>query len=152
MSTTPTIRKTLAELEATHANEHARSIRVHELPLRELFLELHEILDAVPDHSHEGLSTTYRWDGEQNTPHARASYDTRGFGMLTDHTKLGDIRYRWLSVFPVTGGSEGHYIHVDLIWQREYQEGRVPLFLLKTFGGHAKAIQLAGLLCRVLGV
>ncbi len=152
MATKTTITKTLAELEASGANEHARSIRVHELTLRELWDELREIVDAVPDHGHEGVSRTYKWDGE-STPAANiAAQKARGFPALDDATRLTDIRYRWISVFPVTGGNEGHYIHVDLIWQREYQEGRVPLFLLKTFGGHAEAIALAGLLCRVLGV
>lgn len=143
--------KDLLDLELTHANEHARAIRVHEITLRELYTELRKITDAIPGHNHEGLSACYHWDG--HTSHANvSSQEARGFGPLTDRTKLTDIRYRWICVFPVTGGNEGHYIHVDLIWQHEAREGRVPLFLLKTFGGHAEAIQLAGLLCRVLGV
>lgn len=146
-----TISKSLATLEKEDANEHARSIRVHEITLRDLRDELAEILDALTDTNHEGLGTCYTWDRELDG-RREETIKARGFTTLTDQTKLTDIRYRWISVFPVTGGNEGHYIHVDLIWQREYREGRVPLFLLKTFGGHAEAIKLAGILCRVLGV
>jgi hypothetical protein len=46
---------------------------------------------------------------------------------------------RWIAVFPVTGSSEGHYVHVELI----RDQGKRSLFMLgKTFQGmeHAKAM------------
>ncbi|MFI5342433.1 MAG: hypothetical protein ACHQ7N_21690 [Candidatus Methylomirabilales bacterium] len=49
------------------------------------------------------------------------------------------LRTRWIAVFPVTGGSEGSYIHVEAIHQDGHRE---LLFLAKTFRGmsHAWAI------------
>jgi hypothetical protein len=59
-------------------------------------------------------------------------------------------RYRWAIVYPVTGGSEGHYLHVALIYQRdetgaylhanEYRE----IVMIKIFGGWDAAAELAG--------
>jgi len=145
---------TLEELLASNANEHAFARRVHTLGLRALLLELRGVLEEMGKArgwGDEGLSSTYPWDCADGPKHAKEIAD-RGFPTLTDATTLDEIRYRWICVFPVTGGSEGHYIHVDLIWQNDYREGRVPLFMIKTFGGHAEAIQIAGELCRLLGV
>ncbi len=47
---------------------------------------------------------------------------------------------RWIAVFPVTGGSEGHYVHVDAIDQAGQRNG---LYLIKTFRGLAHAWQIA---------
>jgi hypothetical protein len=49
------------------------------------------------------------------------------------------INSRWIGVFPVTGGSEGWYVHVEAITP---DGNRQPLYLLKTFRGwnHACAI------------
>jgi hypothetical protein len=140
--------KSLQQLDTEHASDWARANRRDSLTLGELYYELRGIIDAIPDHAHEGLSRMYTYD--HATP-ARVRGD-RPIPILTDTTKLGELRYRWIQVYPVTGSSEGHYIHVDLFWQKDYHEGRVPLFLLKTFGGHAEAVMLAGLLARVLGV
>jgi len=150
MTETVTTTRNLSALDAANASDWARSEARDSLQLWDLYGQLRDILDAVPNHGHEGLSRAYQWDVERacNTQEQEA----RGFNRLTDATKLKDVRYRWIQVYPVTGGSEGHYIHVDLFWQRDYHEGRVPLFLLKTFGGHAEAVMLAGLLARVLGV
>jgi hypothetical protein len=46
----------------------------------------------------------------------------------------------WIACYPITGGSEGHYIHIDLI----YSDGsREMLFLAKTFEGFDRAAQIA---------
>lgn len=57
--------------------------------------------------------------------------------------------YRWIACFPVTGGSEGHYIHVDLILQ---DDKRLNVFLGKTFQGLGHAIEIAAKLARLMGV
>jgi len=62
--------------------------------------------------------------------------------------------YRWIACYAVTGGSEGHYVHVDRIWARDAYKGELvhePLFLAKTFGGYARACQIAALLGERLG-
>lgn len=139
---------TLADLEKAGASDFQRATRRDSLTLRDLYLELHEILEPLAGETgHESLSIMYRYLDEADAKRSGCPFST-----LKPNDKLGDIPYRWISVFPVTGGNEGHYIHVDLIWQANYREGRVCLFLLKTFGGHEAAVTLAGLLCRVLGV
>lgn len=56
---------------------------------------------------------------------------------------------RRLVVFPVTGGSEGHYIHVEA----HMQDGtRLCLMLLKTFEGWEGAWSKAKLMAELLGV
>jgi hypothetical protein len=65
--------------------------------------------------------------------------------------------YRWIIVWPVTGGSEGHYIHVEAVHQydadrRPLDENKhVPLLLIKIFGGWDAAADLAGIIGRWLG-
>jgi len=65
--------------------------------------------------------------------------------------------YRWISVYAVTGGSEGHYIHVDLIYQRDEQgtplerNQHEAIVLVKVFGGWEAAAELAGRIGRWLG-
>ncbi len=148
MSTTTS---TIRILLDTDARDYAFNDHANTTPLRELYLEIRALLDdptTLPGISHEGLGTCYDWD--DITP--QSEREKRGWPPLTNTTKLGEIRYRWIAVFPVTGSNEGHYIHVDLIWQGMSSEGRTPLFLLKTFGGSADAIAIAGWLCKVLGV
>jgi len=57
--------------------------------------------------------------------------------------------FRWVACYPVTGGSEGHYIHVDLI----LNDGttRWPMFAGKTFLGWAKACEIANFCAKELG-
>lgn len=64
-------------------------------------------------------------------------------------------RYRWISCWAVTGGSEGHYVHVDRVYlekefDREFK--RESLFLAKTFGGYDRACEIAAYLGARLGV
>jgi hypothetical protein len=145
---------TLAELEATGASDFQRASRRESLTLAELYGELRAIirpLEVDPDLAIEYFSDMVRYDIHE-AEHRKYAQDPRPIPTLTEQTKLEDIRYRWIAVFPVTGGNEGHYVHIDLVWQEDYREGRISLFLLKTFGGHDAAVKLAGLLARVLGV
>lgn len=101
----------------------------------------------------EYFSASYTWDERlSTTPRGKKEQERRGFGTLLHSTKLEDVRHRWICVFPVTGGSEGHYVHVDLMWQKDYEEGSVPLFLYKTFAGLEQAITVAAILARELDV
>ncbi len=65
--------------------------------------------------------------------------------------------YRWVIVWPVTGGSEGHYIHVEAVYQYDEQHNplpenqHVPLAMIKIFGGWEAAADLAGKIGRWLG-
>jgi hypothetical protein len=73
---------------------------------------------------------TYDW---VKIPHAKGFWD---------HMTLEELRF--IAVYQCEGGSEGHYIHVDML-QGISETGikGTPCFLLKTFGGleHAQRIQ-----------
>lgn len=155
--------RTLLELDQSKAQDWDRSGLVHGLMLGELYRQLQEVLDREDQELRElqqakgehpdGFCLDYfsrSYTMDETIP--EFAIKDRPFGRLGHATKLGDLRYRWIAVFAVTGGSEGHYVHVDLLWQKEWQEGRVSLFLAKTFGGHETAVRIAGVLARVLGV
>ena len=64
-------------------------------------------------------------------------------------------RYRWVAVYPVTGDSEGHYIHIDLVLS---SQGLGPgpqtvkrIGIAKTFKGWEHACLLANRIARLLG-
>ncbi len=64
-------------------------------------------------------------------------------------------RYQWVSVFPVTGGSEGHYLHVEIITPPKEARGQGPremVFLAKTFMGWDYAWRQAKRVAELLGV
>jgi len=57
---------------------------------------------------------------------------------------------RRIAVFAVQGGSEGHYVHVDVYTGEGYEETKVTtLFLLKTFLGMEHALRLSNELTRM---
>lgn len=56
-------------------------------------------------------------------------------------------RYRFLACYPVTGGSEGHYVHVDVLKDGKH----IPVFLGKTFKGMDFACTVAAACARHLG-
>lgn len=61
--------------------------------------------------------------------------------------------YRWIACYAVTGGSEGHYVHVELIGydQAERRPKICQLMLAKTFQGMEHALKIAGRLSVLLG-
>jgi hypothetical protein len=58
-----------------------------------------------------------------------------------------DRSHHHLACFAVTGGSEGHYIHVELLAGEE----RIPLFVGKTFEGMPHAWKVAMACAEALG-
>ena len=68
---------------------------------------------------------------------------------MRDEVWPDDVRR--IAVFTVQGGSEGHYVHVDVYTGKGYEEHKVvSLFLLKTFAGMEHALRLANELTRML--
>ena len=68
-------------------------------------------------------------------------YITYGLGVdgkLSPETRWPD-GYRWVAVYPVHGGSEGIYLHVDLIFQQDGKETRQNIFLAKTCSENREA-------------
>ena len=122
-------------------------IHPHSRSLIELYQHLQQTLEAA-NLIDEYFSMMYQYDTHSPTREIEA----RGFGPIAHTTLIQDLRYRWMAVYPVTGGNEGHYVHVDLIWEKDYQTGRVPLFLYKTFAGLEQVIKVAGILATELDV
>ena len=62
--------------------------------------------------------------------------------------------YRWIACYAVTGGSEGHYIHIDLIhgYDHDWTGRVVHLITGKTFQGLAHAQKIANRCAELLRV
>lgn len=64
---------------------------------------------------------------------------------------------RWIAVYAVTGGSEGQYVHVDLICNeisehaQPFQYRALRIATIKTFAGVFYATYLAGIIAQLLG-
>jgi hypothetical protein len=68
--------------------------------------------------------------------------ELESFSIMMGYDKKGDFpNYRWISCFVVEGGSEGHYIHVDII----AHDVRETLYLGKTFMGIEHALKVSNL-------
>lgn len=65
----------------------------------------------------------------------------------TSPNALWPLRYRWIAVFPVTGGNEGHYVHIEVL----FDEKRTLIGTCKTFQGWDHACQLAAVAGKILG-
>lgn len=74
-------------------------------------------------------------------------FDEYFSNMLRHHpSRQWPSQHRWIACFAVTGGSEGHYVHVEAIGD----EKRELLFLGKTFLGMDNALEAVGLLTKIL--
>ena len=58
------------------------------------------------------------------------------------------LHYAWVACYAVTGGSEGHYIHIDVITR---DDTRRLITLGKTFEGMDRALAIANACARHLG-
>jgi len=52
------------------------------------------------------------------------------------------VSYQWITCFSVPGGSEGDYVHVEVIDRNSHRE---LMFLEKTFGGMEHGLMLANI-------
>ncbi|MEW6041646.1 MAG: hypothetical protein AB1633_09005 [Elusimicrobiota bacterium] len=80
------------------------------------------------------------------------SFDTAGL-FIDDNGKNPFPDYSRIACFPVTGDSEGHNIHVDVIAYNEELKTTVtqPVFLGKTFQGIDFACKVANACAKHLG-
>ncbi len=67
----------------------------------------------------------------------------------SDPAPMWPLRWAWIACYAVTGGSEGHYIHIDVI-TRETRVA-VAMGLCKTFQGYAHACAIAAAAGEILG-
>ena len=63
-----------------------------------------------------------------------------------EYSKKPFPAWKWIACYAVVGGSEGHYIHVDIITTNGEQK---PLFLGKTFLGMEYALHVSNMLTKV---
>jgi hypothetical protein len=84
-------------------------------------------------------------------------FDSNSGGHTLDSEWPEDVR--WVAIYPVTGGSEGHYIHVDLVREVKVEGKYYPVrqtdncvFLGKTFLGLAHAQKMCAKLQELFGV
>lgn len=72
------------------------------------------------------------------------------FSNMAKYDKSGNEafpqEYNWIACYAVTGGSEGHYVHVDII----KGDKRQMLYLAKTFRGYDHACEIAAHLGKML--
>lgn len=81
--------------------------------------------------------------GDMVDEYFHIDYVIRGRG-----TFLWPDNVHWIACYAVTGGSEGHYIHVDLI---DREDKRTLVFLGKTFLGMQHAQNIAARCAELLG-
>lgn len=62
--------------------------------------------------------------------------------------------HRWIACYAVTGGSEGHYVHIDLIcgYDHDWTGKALHLITGKTFLGLAHALKIANRCAELLRV
>ena len=105
------------------------------------------------------MDEVYKWVCEELRKRDPEPNEYRRYGIIDEyfsafyeHTerKLWPLDHAWLAVFAVTGGSEGHYIHVEAIWRDDNR--RELLFLGKTFQGMDHALEIVKVLCKILEV
>ena len=73
----------------------------------------------------------------------------------TDQTYFSLVEdYCWIACYAVTGGSEGHYIHVDLVqgYDCDYKGTSLHLVTGKTFLGLGHAMKIASRCAELLRV
>jgi len=70
-----------------------------------------------------------------------------------DPVRLFPLRWKWIACYAVTGGSEGHYVHVDVTHRGADLESEKTetIFIGKTFSGMDNALEIAGALSKIMG-
>ncbi len=111
-----------------------------EMTIRDVFRKLRRILER------EGLIDEY-FSLSDYSPDSH----------INQRRKLGEFmragKYTWFAAYAVTGGSEGHYIHVDFATQYGVgNKGEVFHFITgKTFQGMQHALKIANRCAELLG-
>jgi hypothetical protein len=96
----------------------------------------------------KAIRNVLKWlNGEIKDEAKTADLDYGGLGCSRDGNTPWPLNYQWIACFSVTGGNEGHYIHVEIIYGNGKRE---ILFLGKTFCGMEHALQVANACSRLL--
>ena len=86
-------------------------------------------------------------DADDPTHSLYGHLDYLSLGGLTEGHLPWPSSWSWIACFVVTGGSEGHYLHVEVITNDQ----RWLLYLGKTFSGIDKALEISNALTKMLG-
>jgi hypothetical protein len=86
----------------------------------------------------------------RSLPWMEGGFHTSAWMRVDCKESLWPARWSWLAVYAVTGTSEGHYVHIDLIGCPG--DGQVEhMAMVKTFSGWEKANLIAQAAGRLLG-
>jgi len=117
-----------------------------------------EVDEWIPSPEKDGTLTRKRWRTlkdvamDLNAGLKTVGIDMDDHGMYPWSINGADTDtippHKWIACFAVTGGSEGHYIHVEAL----LGEHRMPLFLGKTFQGMDHALAIASACAKLLAV
>lgn len=70
----------------------------------------------------------------------------------SDNEKTWPLRWKWIAVYPVTGSSEAHWVHVDLILSdAEGNSVHQHMLKTKTFAGWETACRIANATSSIIG-
>jgi hypothetical protein len=115
-----------------------------------------EVMEWEPVPGKPGTSQVKRWKTVDEVFKAIEARLPEGFVdeyFSVSHDSRGEVvwpnPYRRIVVFPVTGGSEGHYVHVEVL---DMVGGRQCVMLLKTFEGWDSAWEKAKFIGQLLEV
>ena len=101
----------LGHTEACHCYScRPQTIDTEGKTVREVLHELNGRLKAL---GLDPSSQDYGWDDMSRLESFATHYDAEGCRKTTPWPD----RARWIVVYPVTGSSEGYYIHIDAIYQ-----------------------------------
>jgi hypothetical protein len=116
----------------------------------------YEVIDGfVRNETPKPVASVYRY-----CLHELQKYATDGEPLIDEYFSdiasreapgaLWPLHANWIAVFAVTGGSEGHYVHVEAI--HSHTNTRQLLFLAKTFRGFDHAMRIVAALSTILAV
>lgn len=124
------------------------------LDRRETFCTHYHVVDGyVRDETGKPVSEVFEYVKERLLKDYATGHEEYG-GIIDEYFScsadgLWPYRSRWIAVYAVTGGSEGHYVHVDSL---DNEGGRELLFLARTFRGYDHAMEIAKALGKILEV
>lgn len=125
-----------------------RPLDLETLTIQEIAYQLRKELEAL----HGGIGANVDYCSVSS---ALGYTIERGKGIIHDNDRRNKPigKYRWIACYAVTGGSEGHYVHVDRIWDPDdYNRQLEHLITIKTFGGYDEACAIAAYVGRRMDV
>lgn len=103
-------------------------------PMYDIVKDLNERMKALGIEPQEGGFSFWQYDWYTPEEHQMLERNNMGVDawrmtgadwdrlFKVERTRPLPLDYRWVAVYPVTGGSEGYYLHVDLIWQLRIED------------------------------